>query len=294
MKTMNFLGQRCIKLTGGALTLVVTQSVGPRVLALTIDDSPNLFAQLPDTTFECPGRGDFHVYGGHRLWHAPEEPARTYMPDDQPLDVKALPEGIWVQQPVEPATSIQKELKIQLLPDLNQVRIEHILANRGIWPITCAAWAITQMAPGGVALLPQNNHLWENNPTLPNRPIVLWPYTDINSPAITWGNDVIQIQANMKRDTLKIGFPNPRGWLAYWFNGILFVKRATFDPQAAYYDFGCSSECYCNPQFIELETLSPTTTIKPGESIHHFETWEVYKDIPWPDDLQILIQWIEK
>ena len=150
------------------------------------------------------------------------------------------------------------------------------------------------MAPGGVALLPQNTNLWENNPTLPNRPLTLWPYTDINNPAITWGNQVIQVRAAMETGMLKVGFPNPRGWLAYWLDGILFIKRAVFDAQATYFDFGSSSECYCSPQFIELETLSPATTIKPGESIHHFETWEVYQDIPWPEDVNELIEWIEK
>ncbi len=294
MKTINFLGQQCIELSRGELTLLVSQSVGPRVLSLTIAGSRNLFAELPEITFECPGKGDFHVYGGHRLWHAPEEPARTYLPDDQPLEVKPIPEGIWVQQPTEADTGIQKTLKIELLPEANRVRIEHILANQGAWPVTCAAWAITQMATGGVAFLPQNTTLWENNPTLPNRHLTMWPYTDINSSAITWGNEVIRVWAAMETGMLKIGFPNPRGWLAYWLDGLLFIKRAVFNPQATYFDFGSSSECYCCPQFIELETLSPATTIKPGQSIHHFETWEVHTQVPWPEDVNTLVAWIEE
>jgi len=294
MKTIEYLGQSCIELSNGGLTLAVTESVGPRVLSLRVENSPNIFAQLPDTTLECPGKGTFHLYGGHRLWHAPEEPSRTYLPDDRPIEVLPLADGVWVKAPVEPETDIQKGLKIQLKPGSNRVQIEHILENKGVWPVTCAPWAITQMAPGGTALLPQNTDLWDDNPTLPNRPVVLWPYTDINNPAITWGNDVTLVQAKMREGMLKIGYPNPRGWLAYWLDGTLFIKRAGFDPKAQYFDFGCSSECYCNPQFLELETLGPVTTLKPGEIVSHLETWEAHAKINWPSDVNELLQFIEQ
>ena len=81
----------------------------------------------------------------------------------------------------------------------------------------------------------------------------------------------------------KIGFPNPRGWLAYWLGGDLFVKRADYEPRSSYGDFGSSSECYCCSDFLELETLSPEQQIEPGMSITHQEIWEVYTDIPKPE-----------
>jgi len=98
----------------------------------------------------------------------------------------------------------------------------------------------------------------------------------------------------MSEGHLKIGFPNPRGWLAYWLSGTLFVKRAGFDPQSDYYDFGSSSECYCKDAFLELETLGPKTTLNPGGSTQHLETWELYAGVEWPDNLDDLIQFIER
>lgn len=294
MKTIEYLGQQCLELSNGPLRLYLTQSVGPRIILLTISGSQNLLAELPDRTIECPGKGDFHLYGGHRLWHAPEEPRRTYLPDDQPVEAQSIPGGVRLTQPAPPETGIQKEIKVRLEAEANRVQIEHILTNFGLWPVTCSPWAITQLRAGGVAFLPQNLDLQADNPTLPNRPLTLWPYTDINNPAITWGNDIIQVQAQMEAGKLKIGFPNPRGWLAYWLEGTLFVKRAAFDPQAGYFDFGSSSECYCNPLFIEMETLGPIATIQPGESSHHFETWELYAGFPRPEDLGELAAFIEK
>ena len=80
----------------------------------------------------------------------------------------------------------------------------------------------------------------------------------------------------------KVGFPNPRGWLAYWLSGTLFVKRAAYDPQARYCDFGSSSTCYCNSRFLELETLAPVGMLSTGETATHIETWELYPDIDRP------------
>ena len=128
------------------------------------------------------------------------------------------------------------------------------------------------------AILPQSN---EETGFLPNRSIAVWPYTDINSPHIQWGNRYILIPTKMK-SPFKIGFPNRRGWLAYWNEGTLFVKRAAYYPKAQYYDFGSSSECYSNGDFLELETLAPISTLEPDESVTHIETWEVYGDVEFP------------
>jgi hypothetical protein len=56
----------------------------------------------------------------------------------------------------------------------------------------------------------------------------------------------------------------------------LFVKR--FEPLAGarFPDGGCNAESYCNDRFFELESLGPLTTLKPGESVYHNETWEVH------------------
>lgn len=293
MKMIEHLGLKCIELSNDWLTLWVTQSVGPRILALKTVKGENLFASLPDSTLECPGKGIFHLYGGHRLWYAPEDPKCTYLPDDSPVEIVPHETDLLVRQDVEAETGIQKSLRIHLEPDSPKVIVEHSLTNHGLSPLTCAPWAITQMNPGGVALLPQNRDFFADNPTLPNRTITLWPYTDINSVHITWGNDLILVWATMSEGMLKVGFTNPRGWLAYWLKGTLFIKRASFHPDREYYDFGSSSECYCNAEFLELETLGPITTLNPGDSVAHFETWKVIVNVPWLNEPRDILNLIE-
>jgi hypothetical protein len=276
-------------LENAKLKLSITKSVGPRILSLKFAGGENLFAELPDATIDCPGVGPFHLYGGHRLWHAPEDPSRTYLPDDSPVEIVPVENGCLVTQDVEIKTGLQKSMEIRLIGDAPQVVITHRLSNQGLWPVTCALWALTQLKPGGVAILPQSS---EETGMLPNHSIAFWPYTNPSDPNVTWGQNYVLINVNVK-SAFKIGFQNPRGWLAYWLNDTLFVKRAKYEAQSAYYDYGSSSECYCNDQFIELETLAPITTIDPGASATHVETWELYGKVECPrneKDVQALVE----
>lgn len=289
MDTVNFMGHECVSLENKAIHLLVSHSVGPRVLSLRFAGGENILAELPDFVTDCPGAGTYHFYGGHRLWHAPEEPSRTYLPDDSPVEIVVVENGLLVTQDVEARSGLQKSMEIRLPGDMAQVVITHRLSNQGLWPITTAAWAITQFKTGGVAILPQ---ACENTGTLPDRSLSLWPYTNMSEPNVTWAQHSILVRANMETP-FKVGFPNPRGWLAYWWDGTLFVKRAKYDAKSAYFDFGSSSECYCNGQFIELETLSPIRTLEPGETATHVETWDLFGGVDCPrdeEDVRMLVE----
>lgn len=271
--TAYFGGYECVKLENDALALWVTQSVGPRIMGLTFQGGANLFAELPDETLACPGGGTFSFRGGHRLWYAPEDPRRTYIPDDAPVIIADAENGLRVTQPVEAQTGIQKSLSIILSDQDAHVVVDHTLCNLADEPVELAPWAITQFRVGGVAVLPQATKPADEHGVWPNRHIALWPYTQINSPHIKWGDRFVLVEATMGSGALKIGFPNPAGWLAYALEGTLFVKHAPYQPDAFYFDRGSSSECYCNPRFLELETLGPRTDLAPGNSVTHRETW---------------------
>ena len=279
MKKITFAGHECCLLESKALKLVVAASFGPRILSFGFKNGGNLFAELPNIKAELPDGGVYHFHGGHRLWHAPEALPRTYIPDDSLVDISEKKDGLVVTQQTEAPTGLQKSMKIHLAGE-SRVVITHSITNHGLWDVTCAPWTITQLKPGGTAILPQTQ---TDTGLLPNRSLALWSYTDMSNSNVKWGRNFIQIHADMK-SPFKIGFPNPRGWLAYWLNGTLFVKHADYDPQAEYYDFGCSSECYCNDQFIELETLAPISKIAPEATVSHVETWNLYKDIDLPRD----------
>lgn len=273
MKTTRFLNFDCVSLENAVLRLLVTRSVGPRVISLSLNGGDNLLAELPNYTTRRPDGSEYHFYGGHRLWYAPENMPRTYVLDDAPVDISPREGGFLVTQPIEVETGIEKSLLLTLVDDKPQVILRHNIANHNLWPVDCAPWAITQLKTGGVAVLPQTQLQTD---ILPNRAFALWPYSQVADPQVHWGDRYILIHAEKQAGAFKIGYPNELGWLAYWNAGTLFVKRAAYDPARSYYDYQSSSECYCNHHFIELETLGPTCTLEPGASVTHVETWELY------------------
>ena len=283
MKTTTFRDMECIIVQNDNLQLLVTRSIGPRIISLRFKQGENLFAELPDFVTERPDGKIYHFYGGHRLWISPEDPIGSYSLDDQPVEISQTDNGLLIRKPVEPESGIEKSILLNLDTERARVTLTHWLTNRNPAPLECASWAITQLKMGGVAILPQARI---ETGLLPNRVLSFWPYTDIASPQLTFGNNFILLRADLQKP-FKVGFPNPRGWMAYWLDGVLFVKRAAFDPQGIYSDFGSSSECYCNRQFLELETMTPILPIPPNESIVQVEAWELYADVPLPKDEEI-------
>jgi hypothetical protein len=285
MKRVDFHGIECVEIANDRLSLLVSISVGPRILSFGTRAGENLFAVLPEATLDCPAVGEFHFYGGHRLWVAPEDPRTTYLPDDRAVRFEPLEEGIRLTASPDANSPLRKMIEIRMAPGSSRAIVRHTLTNQGETSLRLAPWAITQLAPGGVAILPQCGANSEDSPFLPNRRIIIWPYTDLGSEAIQWRDKAILIHASLTQGKVKFGFPNPAGWLGYWREGTLFVKRAEFDPGADYADMGSSSQCYCDARFLELETLGPAVQLESGQTVEHTEVWSVYDDVPWTDDL---------
>jgi hypothetical protein len=275
LQTVSHLGLDCLLLAVGDLEILVTRSVGPRILGLRPAGGENVFAELPDLTLDLPGGKVYHLYGGHRLWHAPEVPARTYIPDDQPVEVTPIDGGLRIDQSAERQTGIQKRMQLRFPDQKGTLIVEHLLTNQGLWPVSCAPWAITMLRPGGVAILPQHQDPVDADGVQPNRSLVLWPYSDLTIPHVRWCNRYVLVRAGLTSGAFKVGLPNRRGWLAYYWQDLLFVKYAEFFDGAHYYDMGASSQCYVHPRFLELETLGPHRELGLGETVLHQEVWRV-------------------
>lgn len=266
----------CVKLENDSLALWVTQDVGPRIIGLQLAGGDNLLAVIPQVTSTTPSTNVYRFRGGHRLWHAPEDPERTYVPDDTAVIITDIPHGIQTSQAIEVSTGIQKQMAITLPDETAHVVIDHTLINHGPWAVELAPWAITQLKAGGFAILPQST---TDTGLLPNRRLSFWPYTRVDSPHLQLDSRFVFVHAVMLNGKLKLGWANPDGWLGYWIANTLFIKEAVYQDGADYFDFGSSSECYCDARFLELETLGPRITLSPGASVMHREVWRVYSNV---------------
>jgi hypothetical protein len=258
----------------------------PRVVRLNLIGFNNLFADLGNEKIATQ-YGDFYFRGGHRLWHSPESMPRSYIPDVPGVTVTEIPGGVRIDQPAEPWTYISKSIEIRLNPERPQVIVQHELRNEGAWSAELAPWALTMLRLGGVAILPQPTGNTDPAGLLANRQLSIWPYTKVGEdPRLVLRDDCILIKAdaNLTPDLtpIKLGYFNPQGWMAYWIEGILFVKR--FQPVLGVplADGGCNTESYCNHKFLELETLGPLVDLAPEATITHTETWELYTNLDQP------------
>jgi hypothetical protein len=265
--------QNCIRLSNGQIDLIATTDVGPRISRLGFIGGDNLFKEFADVG--KTGGDTWKNYGGHRLWHAPEIKPRTYAPDNSPIQHEWDGKTLKLIQPVEQSTGIQKQIEVTLDAASNRVHLKHRLTNKNLWAVDLAPWALTVMKGPGTAIFPQEMFVSQ---LLPVRPLVMWGYTDMADKRWTWGTKYILLRSDPKADKpQKFGCGNTLGWAAYASNGMIFVKRFTFDPKANYPDFGCNTESFTRGDMIEIETVGPMTRIEPGAMIEHTEDWELAK-----------------
>ena len=59
------------------------------------------------------------------------------------------------------------------------------------------------------------------------------------------------------------------------YEGVVFRKRWTPQPERPHVDYGCNAEVYTNNKHVELETLGPLVRLGVGEMVEHVEVWEV-------------------
>ncbi len=270
-------GNNCIRLENDEIELVVTTDIGPRIIRFAFKDGQNLFKEFDDQLGKTGG-DEWRLYGGHRLWHAPEEAPRTYFPDNGPIGFECSGNTVRLIQDTETTTGIQKEIEITLDPKENNVRVLHRLINNNLWEVELTPWALSVMANDGRAIIPQEPFQSHEENMLPVRPLVLWSYTDMADPRWMWGSKYIQLKQDSGANrSQKLGILNTLGWAGYYLKGELFVKRYGYNPGAEYVDLGCNTEVYTDRDILEIETLGGKKKVAPGSSVEHIEKWYLFK-----------------
>ncbi len=271
--------KEALRIHNDEVEAVITSEVGPRVIRFGFIGGPNEFAEVAAHA-GLTGGTEFRSYGGHRLWIAPEDRVRTYVPDNRPVTYQVAGEALRVTAPVEDSTGLQKEIELWIDASINTLHLVHRITNRSTKEQRLAAWALSVMAPGGTALIPQEPRIPHPEALLPARPMALWSYTDMTDPRWTWGRELIQLRQDPAAATpQKIGIQNHRGWMAYANGDRVFVKTNIFIPGAEYPDFGCNAEFFTNDRMLELETLSPLVDLPPGGVLQHEEHWYLYRGL---------------
>jgi len=260
-------------------SLDVLAAAGPRIVRLIpAGTNLNLMAEVPSAFWDSP-HGRFYPLGGHRLWAGPEIPEITYAPDHKSAVLQEISDGFCIAHEDHfDSFELLKELTLKIDPLSPHVTLTHRLKNLGQQPLRVLPWAITQFRMGGKAHLPLSKVPADALQLLPNRNLVLWPYSRLEDNRFCLNNTCVEIDAIPDAEALKVGIYSPEGWAAIEFlEGWVLVKRFKVLPPEQHGDFNTNLQCYVRDNFIELETLGQLTTLQPQEEILHVEEWELHQ-----------------
>lgn len=272
-----------LAISNEACELLITLDVGPRILSFAPLGGRNVFKIFEDHT---GGTGEefWQSRGGHRLWLAPESYPFSYYPDNAPVEHTIHPNGgVTVVAEDEMPQGFSKQMDVSVHPTKARVRIVHRLVNVVDEPQTIAPWMLSVMDVGGTAIIPQPEP--RPHPGMgpgdftPNRSLILWPFTDLSDSRFYLGERFWTVQQRPSASATKIGLNSPIEWAGYFLDGTLFVKRWSFDKGATYPDKNAAFELYTDSNILELETLAPLVTLKPGGVVEAVEEWELFEDV---------------
>ncbi len=281
VKKIDFLGWKdCLLLTNGSVKVVVTTAVGPRIISLTINNKAEHMTIFEESKGKSGGDG-FVAYGGHRVWHAPEESVRTYFPDNEPCVYEIKGNTVSVMHK-EKETGLTKGVVIEM-EESGSITVNNVIANDGFFDVELSVWGLTQLDPNGMLVIP-NSRL--DTGLVGNRAVSMWPYSKMNDKRVYWGDKFICVTPDTKAvSPFKLGSTVDEGYAAYFNHGQLLLKEFEHYYNADYPNYFCNFETYTNKDMIEFESLSPIMTVEPGEVAVSVEKWHFADDIKKPGAL---------
>jgi len=281
---------RCIRMENSFVELVITIDVGPRIIRYGIKGGENFFfedkarkiKQEPKAMADYYGKGAcWYIYGGHRIWASPEYMPQTYFPDNSRVAYKVVGgRTVVFTPPPQRKNGLQVTLEVTLDEYDCNVTVKNSIQNIGEATQEFSVWALSVLAPGGMELVPLNNH---ETGFLNNKMMAVWPYCNLSDKRAAFSTDMMMLKQEKKATTnFKIGTDNRRGWSAYILKDAMFIKHFDYIEGAVYPDGGMNFETYTSPAFIEMESLSPLMHVAPGDTLTHAEKWDIIDDVKAP------------
>ena len=291
---VNFGGwKNNLRIANESAELLITLEVGPRIISYRTTDGANVFKNF-EAHLGRAGESEWMSRGGHRFWLAPEHAVLSYLPDNEPFEHRLLSDfGVELANPPAPQLPIRKVMTVELDPKTSRVTVTHRAENHGRENLQLATWGLSVMNPGGVELIPLPPLGEHPRDLLPNRPVTLWPFTDMTDPRYRWGRRFIQLQQANAGPT-KLGLLHREGWIGYHCAGTLFLKTIEFREGATYPDFGSNFETFTNEEMLEVESLGPLADLAPGAATGHVERWDLFarENAPPLQNEDALADWV--
>lgn len=276
---------KCLCINNGVMELYVTVDVGPRIIKLNLVGKDNMMYNDVDRIIyhNEPNLEDmfgkdkaWYIYGGHRFWISPEKHPETYYPDNDPVKYEIEGNKFTFYAPKQIFTGWQETLVVTVDENEAKAEVKHILTNMSDRTQKAAIWGLNVTDKGGRAFVKQAT---EETGLLSNRNLILWPYNVMTDKRFFMDDEFVGLSQDVNAELpFKIGTNNTHGIAVCVNHGTAFKIAWDYIHGAEYPDNGCSMEMYSCSSFLEVETLSPLYTLKPGEACEHVEKWELFPE----------------
>lgn len=281
-----FCGANAVEIKTDALQLIVVTDFGPRIAFLGRPGGKNLLLWEPGKHT----RGEWDLRGGHRVWVTTpmaDECEDTYVPDNGPCDLELLNTGVRVLGAECPINATRRGLEIKVVNDTT-VSVDNFLVNTGEMLYSGGIWALTCTLPHENAkyVIPVGDgSSWDAFTLVNFRTWAGHGEGGLDDHQFAVKNDLFTLSPQGKENKRMV--QSHRGIIAMTnpVDKITFAKRMDFDP-AGQYPLNTNTALYVGPDnfMVEMETMGPERTIKPGQDLHHVETWTLIDGVQPLDD----------
>lgn len=291
IKRITFEGLDAIELRTSALRLVAITARGPRLAFWSRPDGDNLL-------YWAPGkhrRGKWDMMGGHRLWATrpgADEAEETYATDNQPCEVETHARSFTLTGALDPVQRISRGFKVTLL-ESDCIAIDHFVRNESDMLWSGGLWALTCTVPAKEAryLVPLGDgSSWDSATVVSFR---TWGGghggAGFEDPQFQFTQDAFVVHPSGRENKRMLRADAGIVALHAPAQQLVFAKQADYQP-AGNYPLGTNVALYVGPDnfMVEMETMGPVVTLKPGQVLAHRETWVLAtaKTAPTSKDLR--------
>lgn len=254
----------------GNLKLGIPLDFGIRISYLSYKGGKNLFYEQPHDMTELATDEGWRVYGGHRVWLAPECP-EDYAPDNMPISYEISEGKIILKQSTDKRLQVEKCVEISFV-DKDTVRVVNKLRSTADKERRFSVWAVTSMCGGGTEYIP----LKYGEPSYsPVTNIPMWFYTDLGDERAEYSKNLIKLSHRPYPTKYKIGVGHPAGSVKYVNHGVCFEKIFEILDDKQYPDSNVSYETFMCDYMVEVESLSPLYDVAPNQTVSHTELWRL-------------------
>ena len=259
----------------GLVDLTAVHTIGPRIAALRVAGGDNLLLWKPAQYT----RGEWDLRGGHRVWvtrPGADENEDTYATDNGPCDVELIENGFRLTGAENPVNRTRRGMTITVIQD-RVFRVDNFVTNTGDMLYSGGLWALTCTVPSPKTtyVIPLGDgSSWDAFSMVSFREWGGHGVGGFNDPQFETDTDVLRICPQGLENKRMIQSHHGIIAMSDASRDVTFIKHATYQPNGLY-PLNTNIAAYIGPDnfMVEMETMGPESTLKPGETQHHIETW---------------------